>query len=83
MAAEGYIHKTVNHSVEFKAQDGTCTNEIEGIWGLTKNKIKKMKGIRHERIEDLLHEFSYRYRHGFSNGDVFSRLIEDIGSSFK
>ncbi|VDI67222.1 Hypothetical predicted protein [Mytilus galloprovincialis] len=47
---EGFVHKTVNHSKEFKAQDGTCTNEIEGIWGLAKLKIKSMKGVRHERI---------------------------------
>jgi hypothetical protein len=25
-----YSHKTVNHSIEFKAADGTCTNTIEG-----------------------------------------------------
>lgn len=83
LADEGFIHKTVNHSEEFKAEDGTCTNEIEGIWGITKNKIKKMKGVRHERIGDLLHEFSYRYRHGYSNGDVFNKFIHDIGSLLK
>lgn len=27
-----YVHKTVNHSEEFKAKDGTHTNTIEGTW---------------------------------------------------
>ena len=27
---EGYGHKTVNHSKEFKSKDGCCTNTIEG-----------------------------------------------------
>ncbi|CAG2203427.1 unnamed protein product [Mytilus edulis] len=75
---EGFVHKTVNHSKEFKAQDGTCTNEIEGIWGLAKLKIKSMKGVRHERIGDILNEFCYRYRYGFSNGDVFHKFLKDI-----
>lgn len=81
LADEGFVHRTVNHSEEFKSAEGTCTNEIEGIWGITKNKIKKMKGVLHSRIGDLLHEFSYRYRYGYSNGDVYKKLISDIGAS--
>jgi transposase-like protein len=80
LVEEGFVHKTVNHSKEFKSEDGTCTNEIEGIWGMTKNKIKKMKGILHERIGAFLNEFSYRYRYGHSNGDVYEKLIHDIGN---
>lgn len=75
---EGYEHKTVNHSVQFKDENGTCTNEIEGIWSLAKLKIKEKKGIRHEHIPSLLNEFCYRYRYGNSNGDVFYKLINDV-----
>ena len=78
LESEGYVHNTVNHSVEFKADDGTCTNEIEGIWGLVKLKIKERKGILHENIPDLLDEFTYRYRYGQSNGDVYNRFLRDI-----
>jgi hypothetical protein len=38
-----------------------------------------MKGILHERIQDILNEFTYRYRYGLSNGDVYKKLVEDIG----
>ena len=75
---EGFIHKTVNHSVQFKADDGTCTNEIEGIWGMAKLKIKERKGLRHEHIPALLDEFCYRYRYGNSNGDIFYKLLHDV-----
>ena len=79
---EGYLHKTVNHSQTFKAPDGTSTNEIEGIWGLIKLKIKERKGILHEKIPLLLDEYSYRYRYGSGNGDVYWKLLHDI-SKFK
>lgn len=77
---EGYVHKKVNHSEQFKADDGTCTNEIEGIWGLVKLKIKERKGIGHDKIPEILDEFSYRYRYGRSNGDVYYRLLRDIAA---
>lgn len=80
LAQVGYVHNTVNHSVEFKSEDGTCTNEIEGIWSLIKLKIKEKKGILHDKIPDILDEFSYRYRYGHSNGDVYQRLLLDIGT---
>ena len=75
---QGYDHSTVNHSLEFKAEDGTCTNEIEGVWSLVKLKIKSMKGILHDKIGQLLDEFTYRHRYGLSNGDVYHRLVYDI-----
>jgi hypothetical protein len=30
------LRQTVNHSVEFKADDGTCINTIEGAWHTVK-----------------------------------------------
>ena len=75
---EGYHHKTVNHSVEFVSNDGCCTNTIEGLWGLAKLRIKKMKGILPSRLPLVLDEFMYRHRFGFSNGDIFQRFIKDV-----
>jgi hypothetical protein len=54
LVGERFVHKTVDHSKDFKSEDGTCTNEIEGIWG----NVKEMKGILHERIGAFLYEFS-------------------------
>ena len=75
---EGYEHSTVNHSIEFKAKDGTCTNGIEGMWGLVKLKIKSMKGVLHDKIEAILDEITYRHRYGLPNGDVYHKLMSDI-----
>lgn len=33
----GFSHSEVNHSVEFKAADGTHTNSIEGVILVSKN----------------------------------------------
>lgn len=78
LSQEGYNHLSVNHSVEFKSAEGCCTNAIEGLWGLAKLRIKKMKGIPPSKIPMYLDEFMYRYKYGFSNGDVFHTFIEDI-----
>ena len=34
-----YKHMAVNHSKEFVSEEGACTNTIEGLWGLVKNRI--------------------------------------------
>jgi transposase-like protein len=58
---EGYTHLTVNHSEEFMSAEGCCTNGIEGLWGLAKLRIKKMKGVLPCRLPIYLDEFMYRY----------------------
>ena len=51
---------------------------IEGVWSLVKLKIKSMKGLLHDKIGQLLDEFTYRHRYGLSNGDVYHKLVYDI-----
>ena len=38
-----YNHQTVNHSKEFKAEDGTHTNKVEGQNSLLKGKQKHIE----------------------------------------
>ena len=59
LASEGYTHHTVNHSVEFRSSEGCCTNAIEGLWGLAKLRIKKIKGVLTCRLPVYLDEFMY------------------------
>jgi hypothetical protein len=35
------VHKTVNHSRTFKAEDGTHTNRIEGMWRVLRWEVKR------------------------------------------
>jgi transposase-like protein len=71
----GYIHKTVNHSQEFKNEDGDHTNKIEGHW-------KQMKaafpthGRRKYHYSYYLAEFIWRYIH--KDEDLFWVFLEDI-----
>jgi transposase-like protein len=57
----GYKHLVVNHSKAFKASSGACTNTIEGIWGVIKQRITRMHGIDPLRLKSYLNEFSFRY----------------------
>ena len=41
LSGHGYIHKTVNHSVEFVHEEGFHTNKIEGNWGQMKARLPK------------------------------------------
>ena len=77
---EGFTHDTVNHSEEFVSNTGCCTNTIEGLWGLVKLKIKKMKGVLPHRLPFILDEFMHRYRFGHENGDVYYRFLLYIAS---
>ena len=36
---------------------------------------KKMKGIQAHKLPAFLDEYMYRYRFGFSNGDIFNVFI--------
>lgn len=75
----GFSHGAVNHSREFKSVDGVCTNTIEGVWGLVKNRIRSMHGIREEHLQGVLDEFMYRHR----EPNVYHKLIRDLVASGK
>ena len=75
---EGYNHDKVNHTKEFVSETGCCTNTIEGLWGLVKGRIKKMKGVQAAKLPALLDEFMFRHRYGLSNGDIFHPFIDAL-----
>jgi transposase-like protein len=72
----GYAHHVVHHSVEFVTAEGVHTNTIEGLWGLLKQRISRMHGLKsRERIAAHLDEFSYRQSCNV-DGSIFNALIE-------
>lgn len=69
----GLEHRTVNHSLNFvNPVDGTHTQNIESYWGKQKLRIKSMKGVMGEKLDEYLLEFMWRDLVG---NDAFNNLI--------
>ena len=56
----GYVHPTVNHSVDFKNKDGFHTNTIEGHWRHLRASVPSY-GLQKEYDVSYFAEFVYRY----------------------
>ena len=54
----GYMHKTVNHSVNFvDRKTGVHTQTIESYWNRHKSHIKTMRGCKRSFLNSYLYEF--------------------------
>lgn len=72
----GYQHLMVNHTNEFVATNGCCTNTIESLWGEIKAELKIRRGFNAEQVGGFLDEFMYRKE--FNHEDIFEKLLEHI-----
>ena len=80
LSKHGYIHKTVNHSVEFVNEEGFHTNKIEGHWRQMKTKLPT-HGRKKEHYSSYLAEFKWRYIH--SGEDLWKVFLNDIKKIYK
>ena len=65
-------HLTVNHTLNFvNPVNSVHTQNIESLWGLLKYKIKKMRGISTETLENYLNFWIWKR----NNGNDFEDLI--------
>ena len=71
---ECYTHKTVNHSKEYVAADGTCTNTIEGSWRHMKRSLPL--SVRQSKYDGYLAEFLWRRSN--KGKDLFLTFVKDI-----
>ena len=71
----GYIHKTVNHSIEFVNKEGFHTNKIEGHWRQMKAKLRP-HGRKKEHHSSYLAEFKWRYVH--RGEDLWKVFLDDV-----
>ena len=76
----GFKHGTVKHNVQFVSDTGVCTNTIEGLWGNVKGKIKGMHGLRQNKLQVVLDEIVFRYRH---RRDMYHKYLEAITAMYK
>jgi len=61
LAQLGYVHQTVNHSIQYvNPANGVHTNNIESRWNAAKAKFKRMFGVHREFIPEYLDEHVWR-----------------------
>lgn len=76
-----YQHQTVNHSYNFLDPDtGTCTNLIECLWNVSKQKFKEIKGCKRAYVQSYIDEFIWRYNNCVNNDRVlcYSLLLKEL-----
>lgn len=62
IAANGYVHRLVDHQKEFANKEAHI-NGLEGFWGYLKRRLVAKGGIRRERLGLYLGEHVWRYNH--------------------
>ena len=71
----GYKDLIVNHTKSFKGKDGACTNTIEGIWGVVKQRVTRMHGVEMSKLDDYLKEYSFRY---YYKDNMLSQVLRTL-----
>lgn len=61
LGLDGYTHKSVNHSEEYVAQDGSHINGIEAFWSFAKRRLTKFNGIARTTLQLHIKECEFRY----------------------
>lgn len=81
-----FKHQTVNRSYNFvDPQSGTCTNLIESLWNVSKQKFKEIKGCKRANIQPYLDEFTWRYNNNVNNDRVscYKLMLQTIANFYK
>jgi hypothetical protein len=74
-SVNNYSHEVVNHSIEFKNEDGYHTNNIEGMWMYVRRFIGN-HGCRGELLG--IHIWEYMYRRNVVHNNI-QRILLDLG----
>ena len=82
LSAEGYIHETVNHSIQFRSDTGAHTNHIESRWNALKRSLPRF-GTNKELYQSYFAEYCIRRRFLDTAQDKFLESLRLIGSVYK
>ena len=74
----GYNDLVVNHTKGFKGPNGACTNTVEGLWGVLKQRITRMHGIELSKLDSYLSEYTFRY---YYKDDMLHALLKCLSAS--
>jgi hypothetical protein len=81
--AMGYVHKTVNHSVEFVSSEGVHTQNIESTWRALKGFHLPRSGCRKHFYYSYFMEYSYRKRYfGVNNGENMDLFWKHVSINY-
>ncbi|XP_039255553.2 uncharacterized protein LOC120332381 [Styela clava] len=75
----GYIHETVNHSIEYVSPMGVHTNEIESLWGEIKKRFRAMNGVARHMVQSYLDEWVWKRQ--FTKSRYFSEILRAIANN--
>ena len=82
LSEEGYLHLTVNHSIEFKSSKEACTNNIESTWNAVKKSLPKF-GTRKHIYDTYFAEYCIRKQYLKPSSDRFLKFFELISEVYK
>lgn len=76
---EGYIHRTVNHSIGewVNARTGCTTNRVESYWSRAKAPHKERRGTHRTTLKSHLVEFMWHEKFK-NNFDVFLQHVREV-----
>ena len=79
---EGYIHGTVNHSIEFvNSETGDHTQKIESTWRAVKRSLPR-SGTRKDSYSSYFMEFLFRRRYFTDGTDHLLTFLDQIKSVY-
>ena len=74
--ALGYYHWNLNHSIGFVHEfTGFHTNTIEGLWSLVRDDFRRFRGLKRQRLQSFLDEFSFRRNMKMTNAGLWMKLL--------
>jgi hypothetical protein len=73
-----YTHSVVNHSKEFKARDGTCTNTIESAWRIMKKDVPNQLYHNAEKLQEMLIVYGWRRNNQFRLWEALMDVLKRV-----
>jgi len=82
LTEQGYIHRTVNHSVEFLSESGTHTNTIESTWNALKKSLPRY-GTTKDLYNSYFPEYCIRKKFLSAASDKFLEFLRLVAIVYK
>ena len=80
LSRKGYEHRTVNHSREFLADDGTHTNHIEAYFSRVKTFLRKRNVGPTQSLPGYLDEFLWMERH---RNNIWQSFLDAVRRKYR